>query len=86
MEDAENSYRAAIKIEPKFMQALANLGVLLVKLERFDEAEKLFRTAVGHKPEDEAALENLGNLLKMRGRLEEADEIIDKRGESGDFI
>ena len=68
------------------MQALANLGVLLVKLERFDEAEKLFRTAVGHKPEDEAALENLGNLLKMRGRLEEADEIIDKRVESGDFI
>lgn len=71
--DAEACYREALRLQPDFPDALANLGGLLIELGRFSEAEIVCRQAVALRP-DFAAQMNLGLALSGLDRFEEAVE------------
>lgn len=54
--------------------ALVNRGVLLERLERFDDAEASYRRAIALNPGEALAHVNLGNLHLRRGEAREARE------------
>ena len=71
-EEAEVAYRQAIEMEPRFSPAYANLGGLLVKLDRCGEARDLLRRAVDLDPANIDAYNNLGLANRKLGDLTEA--------------
>lgn len=72
LEDAEESFRTALRLNPQFADAHYNLGNILHKQQKFDEAEASYRNAVAINPNHFAALNNLANVLNLQGRAEEA--------------
>lgn len=64
--DAEQAYRRAIHIDPKYEEAYYNLGVLL-QHSRPLEAQALFRTALELDPNYACAYRELGYSLRARG-------------------
>ena len=64
--DAEQAYRRAIHIDPKYEEAYYNLGVLL-RHSRPLEAQALFRTALELDPNYACAYRELGYSLCARG-------------------
>ncbi|MBF0460211.1 MAG: tetratricopeptide repeat protein, partial [Magnetococcales bacterium] len=72
-EEAEVSYRHALRVEPDFAEAHYNLGNLLHELKRFEEAEASYRQALRVEPDFAEAHYNLGNLLHELKRFEEAE-------------
>ncbi len=70
--DAEEAYRRAIRIDPKYEEAYYNLGVLL-RDDRSAEAQALFRTAVELDPDYACAHRELGWVLYKRGVGEETE-------------
>jgi len=76
IEDAEEMYRKAIKINPKISKAYYNLGNLVKNkgfVEDEVEAERMYRKAIELNPKFSDAYHNLGKLLKVKGLDEEAD-------------
>ncbi|MEK6771729.1 MAG: tetratricopeptide repeat protein [Pseudomonadota bacterium] len=71
-EEAEAAYRRAIELEPQFSPAYANLGGLLVKLERCKDARDLLRRAVELDPANVDAYNNLGLANRKLGNFSEA--------------
>jgi superkiller protein 3 len=68
--DAEQAYRRALRIDPKYEEAYFNLGVLL----RDDpEAQALFRTALELDPDYASAHRELGYFLTRSGAKPEAE-------------
>ena len=67
-------YRRSLEIEPAYLPALYNLGLVLHETDRFEEAEAYFRRVVAIEPSDADALFHLGALLQRRMQLEEAAE------------
>jgi protein O-GlcNAc transferase len=67
-------YRRSLEIEPDYLPALYNLGMMLHQTDRFEEAEESFRRVIAIDPCDVDALLHLGALLQRRMRLEEAAE------------
>jgi len=70
--DAENAYRSAIRIDPKYEEAYYNLGVLL-QSDRPSEAHSLLRTALELDPAYAVAHRELGYVLSPRGPSPEAE-------------
>lgn len=68
--DAETCYRHALLLSPGNQQIVQNLGLLLLKMRRFDEAERLCRQAVELAGAGElaSAWSNLGVLLACTKR------------------
>jgi tetratricopeptide (TPR) repeat protein len=64
--DAEEAYRSAIRIDPKYEEAYFNLGVLL-RDDRPSEAQTLFRKALELDPDYASAHRELGWVLSRRG-------------------
>lgn len=71
--EAEHYWRAAIKVQPGFVNAHYNLGNLLKAGGRLEEAEAAYRYAIRLHPSYADAYNNLGNLLRNCGRLDEAE-------------
>jgi tetratricopeptide (TPR) repeat protein len=67
---AEEAYRSAIRIDPKYEEAYYNLGVLLKK-DRPSEAQRLFRTALKLDPAYASAYRELGHVLIKTGSTPE---------------
>jgi predicted O-linked N-acetylglucosamine transferase (SPINDLY family)/glycosyltransferase involved in cell wall biosynthesis len=65
-------YRRSLEIEPDYLPALYNLGLVLHDTDRIEEAEACFRRIVTIDPGDADALFHLGVLLHRRMRLDEA--------------
>jgi len=64
--EAEESYRAAVQLQPRFSQAHYFLGVVLDRQGRKDEAKAAFRTARDLDP-DSPFGQKAGDLLKAMG-------------------
>ena len=70
--EAEDSYDAAIKLEPSFMPAYVNLADLYRAEGRDTEAESLLRSALGISPWNGDVYHALGLLLVRQNRIPEA--------------
>lgn len=72
MEEAVNSYRKAIQMNPSFAEAYCNCGVALKKLGRFEEALQSYNKAIHLKPNYPDAFSNRGVLLQELGDWDQA--------------
>jgi tetratricopeptide (TPR) repeat protein len=70
-EEAERHLRDAVELNPRFSDALHNLGALLAKQGRFREADELFVRALAVNPNHAAAHMNHGTILVRDGRTTE---------------
>lgn len=70
---AERLYRELLATVPNHAPSWCNLGVVLVRLNRFDEAGRCYHTALMHSPGNPDAHFNLGNLHRRAGQLREAE-------------
>ena len=68
LEEAEQAYLAALRLEPNLAPAYANLGALYADLGRLDEAERMWIEALERDPGHAAARENLDRLRRLRER------------------
>lgn len=72
-EEAERRLRAAIAVDPAFLEAHNNLGTLLLERGRLGEAEAELRLASTLDPNSPIVLANLGVVLLHLGRVPEAE-------------
>ena len=72
LQDAELSYRKAIKLKPNFAEAHYNLGNVLRDLGNLQDAELSYRKAIEINPDYAEAHSNLGIILKDLGKLKES--------------
>jgi predicted O-linked N-acetylglucosamine transferase (SPINDLY family) len=71
--EAEGYYRDAIRIRPRFAQALCSLAEALEKQGRLTEAEDRYRQSIEIQPDGVLAHNNLALILKRQGRFLEAE-------------
>ncbi len=72
--EAEEKFRQAIKIDPTFADALESLGVMLGRLDRFQEAIQLMETLSVVDPKSVLAHTNMSLYLMKMGKITEAEE------------
>jgi tetratricopeptide (TPR) repeat protein len=72
--EAEEEYRAAIRLKPDYPEAHKNLGNALNGQGRHKEAEEEYRAAIRLKPDDPEAYYNLAIILNAQRRPQEAEE------------
>ncbi|MBD2410718.1 hypothetical protein FACHB389_23000 [Nostoc calcicola FACHB-389] len=70
---ALNAYRQVLAIDPKYIDALTNLGSLLKRLGQVEEAIAIYRQGLALKPESAETWFNLGNALHEIRQLEAAE-------------
>ncbi len=71
-EQAEQSYRTAIRLNPSFVPAYVNLADLLRLTDREQEAESILRQAIAVEPEQPALHHSLGLSLVRQQRVADA--------------
>ncbi|MDO8653798.1 MAG: tetratricopeptide repeat protein [Undibacterium sp.] len=71
--EAEVSYRQALKINPEYADALSNLGTILKDKGLLVDAAVCYRQALKIKPAFADGHSNLGNILKEQGLPKEAE-------------
>lgn len=72
LDDALDSYRSAVKLNPEYAEAYFNQGNILNQLGRFDDALKSYDKAIRLDPRDPMAYFNQGNTLNQLGLLDDA--------------
>lgn len=78
-EQAETSYKTAIRLAPKSAAAYVGLGILReVRGDAGDDAVGDFQTAIRLRPEEATFHNNLGFALYVRGRYAEAEAAFQK--------
>ncbi|HWK47276.1 MAG TPA: tetratricopeptide repeat protein, partial [Stellaceae bacterium] len=70
--EAEAAYRQALGLKPGFVDAQANLAILLMLDNRLDEAVEACRDLVASRPDDALAHYGLGDVLQKLDRPDEA--------------
>lgn len=71
---AEEKFRQAIDLSPTFADAYESLGVMLGRMERFQEAIELMEKLSAIDPRSVLAHTNMSLYLMRLGRIEEAEE------------
>jgi tetratricopeptide (TPR) repeat protein len=66
-------YRAALRLQPDFAQALYNLGAALGAQGKLAQAAAQYRAALRLKPDFPEAQNNLGEVLATQGKLAQAE-------------
>lgn len=69
---ARAAYEDVIGTQPRHVEAIHLLGVLVAQLGELERADQLLALALQLEPKHAAALNNRGNVLKELGRAEEA--------------
>jgi tetratricopeptide (TPR) repeat protein len=72
LSEAERLFRQALRIRPRYADAMGNLGTVLQLDGRPDEAVDVLRQALEVRPDSAAWLKNLGNALRAEGRHADA--------------
>ena len=75
---AEAEFLEAITLDPNFIKARANLGVVYAKGKRYDEAMGQFGAVLSMDPTNVEALTNTANVLLATGRVGDAINIYKK--------
>ncbi len=70
--DALQAMQTAARLSPEDAETRRNLGVTLIKLERFAEAERYLREALAIEPDSVAVYSDLANLYQLQGLYAEA--------------
>ena len=78
LQKSEASFRSAIELDPKHLNAHQQLGLLLSKMLRFEEAEKHFQLVCGADPKNTRAHNTLGEILSVLGRKSDAISVFKK--------
>lgn len=76
-EVAINNLQEAITLHPQYVRALNDLGVIYLKLDRFDEAETTFRKAIDVNKRLFHPRLNLGLVLGKQEKYSEALEVLE---------
>lgn len=76
LDDAEESYRVALRIDPMNVQARVNLADLFRLQGSEDDGERILREALRVSPDAAEAFHALGLLLVRRRRIDEAVEYL----------
>ncbi len=86
-QEAEDSFRAVIRLNPNVAMGYNNLGVLLAKLGRHQEAADAFREAHTREPQNFNALLGLGTSLAALQKYAEAADYLKEAWnlQPGDF-
>lgn len=74
LDQAEEKFNTAIRIDPTYADAYESLGVMLGRQERFDEAIELMQDLSKVDPKSVLAHTNMSLYLMRLGRIEEAEE------------
>jgi tetratricopeptide (TPR) repeat protein len=74
--EAITFYQALIKLNPRHVAALNNLGSAFYKLGRYKEAEAYFQQAIRIKPDFPDAHSNMGNMLLLKGQYTDAEDFL----------
>lgn len=72
LKEAEEGYRAILRVAPKNVATLVNLGVLLKERGAYEEAERPLKKAVKLAPDYAAGHNNYGTVLYRLARRDEA--------------
>jgi len=72
VEEAEPHFAEAVRIQPKYPEALCNLGLTRVMHGKLDEGIALYRASIAVKPSDWKTHNNLARALSLQGKFEEA--------------
>jgi superkiller protein 3 len=75
---AIQAYRKVIEIDPTYVEAYNNLGIIYQEIGDFNNALWAYQTSLGINPRYEKGLNNLGILLYLMERYEEAMEALQK--------
>lgn len=75
---AIQAYEKVIELDPMFIEAYNNLGVLYLEMGLYDKALEVFQRAIQINPQYEKILNNLGTLLLLRERYQESKEAFQK--------
>lgn len=73
---AEESFREALRLDPRNYEAMVNLAFQLRCRRQADEAIPLLRKAIKVDSTDASAFEELGVCLRMHGDAEEAERML----------
>ncbi len=72
LEDAEKALTRAVAIDKEFVEAWHNLGLVLLRLDRYSEALRCFSEVLARNPNMERTYFYRGSALVSSGRMEEA--------------
>jgi tetratricopeptide (TPR) repeat protein len=72
LQEAERAYRLALEMAPEHPEALHQLGLLLYRLNRFDDAITTISQAINHAPSSPLFWFNLGVVTQKAARPDEA--------------
>jgi Tfp pilus assembly protein PilF len=75
---AIQAYRKVIELDPTYIEAYNNLGIIYQEIGDLDRAFEAFQKAIEINPQYEKGHNNLGILLYLKGRNEEALEAFQK--------
>ncbi len=78
LDKAIDSYRSAIRLNPKFPILYFHLGMALRGQGKYKDATKIFKSWVGLNPSDSDSLINLGSILAEQNKNDEAIECYEK--------
>ncbi len=71
---ALDTYKKALDIEPKNVDAIICIGLCYRHLEEYDKAIMFYNNALEIEPDNKTALNNKGYTLEMKNQIEEAIE------------
>jgi tetratricopeptide (TPR) repeat protein len=71
-ENARSEFEEALKVDPKSIDALNNIGVVYLRLSQWAKAKEYFLSALKIDPHFVPSLSNLGEVYYLEGRLDQA--------------
>jgi tetratricopeptide (TPR) repeat protein len=74
--DAARVFQAALRLDPRHIGSLNDLGLIDLREERLDAARRRFESVLAIDPQDERALFNLGNTLVRLGEHAKGREVL----------
>ena len=74
MNDAKHYYERAIKLDPKYAQAVNNLGAIYHAEKNYAQAERCYRKAIKLDPKSPLFYSNLGTAYFFQGNIKKGSE------------